>query len=91
MSSELLTPICFPTEHMCYLRSGPGTSAIVVLLALIPAPQYPVCAETLHLIFRCVLLVIEITQKGLSSVVDGKERVRQAGTKEKTEINRVKE
>lgn len=70
---------------MCYLQSGPGTSAIVVLLALIPVPQYPVCAEIPHLIPVCVLLVTEAHRKGSGSVVDGKEKVRQAGSKRKTD------
>lgn len=36
--SELLTLICFPTGHMCHLENGPGTSAVVVLLAFMPVP-----------------------------------------------------
>lgn len=76
MSPELLTPICFPTEHMCYLQSGPGTAAIVVLLALIPVPQYPVCAEILHLASLpsvCSLLLRETQEGLLGSMVDGTE------------------
>lgn len=68
---------------MCYLQSGPGTSAIVVLLALIPVPQYPVCAEIPHLIPGLCAPCYRGTQEGLGSVVDGKERVRQAGSKRK--------
>lgn len=75
---------------MCYLQSGPGTAAVVVL-ALIPVPQYPVCAETLHLASlpsACSLLLREAQEGLLDSVVDGTEEYGKQEVKEKMRMVR---
>lgn len=77
--------------YMCYLQSSPGTSAIVVLLALIPAPQYPVCAEILHQASFPSVCSLILKHTGRAWQCGGWSRVRQTRSKRKTEMNRVRE
>lgn len=65
---------------MCHLQNGPGTSAVVVLLALMPVPGYPDCAGIPHLtpLSSVCSLLVQYTGR-LSSKAVEQRKVRQGG------------
>ena len=72
---------------MCHLQNGPGTPAVVDLLALMPVPGYPDCAGIPHLTSLpsvCSLLV-QNTGRLSSKAVEWR-KVRQEGDEGRGEL-----